>query len=303
MELNNSNYYVSTGYLSASLIKQFIKCEHTASAMYKGEYIFPKNTAMLVGGFVDAWCEGTLNEYQDNNPELFNEKFVELPDTVERIRNVNPDYISKNGKIKSGCLSKAKKELPEFFGRETTLKSDFIGAEKIINTIKNNELFMEFLTGEKQKVVTGKIEGVPFKGKLDVYNGERIVDLKIMRSCDRVMGKSLVEHWCYDIQLAIYQELVYQETGKKLPCYLAIATKEEPTDLAIVEVNQFNLDMAMDRVKQLLPRIKQVIDEEVKPRRCNHCEYCRETKMLKVIDSDLLGMSDEDIFYVTGEDN
>lgn len=31
--LSNDNYYKSTGYMSASLLKQFIKCEHTALAM------------------------------------------------------------------------------------------------------------------------------------------------------------------------------------------------------------------------------------------------------------------------------
>ena len=300
--LSNDNYYKSTGYMSASLLKQFIKCEHTALAMYKGDYSLTKNTAMLVGGFVDAWCEGTLSEYQNNNPELFNKKIIELPDTAERVSNIRPEFVTKNGKLKRDKISQIKKELPELFGCELTLKSDFVNAQEIINTISNNELFMDFLTGEKQKIVTGEIEGGPFKGKLDIYNGERIVDLKIMRSCERVMGKSLVEHWGYDIQLAIYQELVYQELGKKLPCYLAIATKEEPADLAIVEVNQMNLDTAMDHIKNILPRIKQIINGDVKARHCNHCEYCRETKELKIIDSDLLGMSDEDIFYVTGKE-
>ncbi|WP_282144739.1 PD-(D/E)XK nuclease-like domain-containing protein [Thomasclavelia cocleata] len=303
MALNSNNYYESNGYMSASLLKQFMKCEHTALAMYKGKYILPKNTAMLIGGFVDAWCEGTLDAFQDNNPEIFNKKIIELPDTAERIGNINPELVTKNGNIKKDKLSRAKKEYPEMFKTEYTLKSDFIGALDIINKISNNKMFMEFLTGEKQKIVTGQITGIPFKGKLDVYNGERIVDLKIMRTCERIMGKSLVEHWGFDIQLAIYQELIYQETSKRLPCYLAIATKEDPADLAIVEVNQTNLNIAMETVRNLLPRIKKIINGEVKPRRCNHCEHCRETKELKIIDSDLLGMSDEDIFYVTGEEN
>lgn len=303
MVLNTNNYYETSKYMSASFFKQFIKCEHTALAMYDGKYILPKNTAMLVGGFIDAWCEGTLSDFQNNNPEIFNKKIIELPDTVERIGNIKPEFITKNGTIKKDKINKAKKEYPEMFKIEVSLKNDFIGAQNIINKISNNELFMKFLSGEKQKIVTGKIGEVPFKGKLDIYNEERIVDLKIMRSCDRIMGKSLVEYWGYDIQLTIYQELIFQKTGKKLPCYLAIATKEEPTDLAIVEVNQTNLNIAMETVKNHLPRIKKIIKGELRPRRCNHCEYCRATKELKIIDSDLLGMSDEDIFYVTGEDN
>ena len=259
MKINNENYYDVSGYMSASVFKAFLKCENTGLAMYQGKYSYPKTIALMVGSYVDAWCEGTLDEFQEKHPEIFN-------------------------------------------SRTGALKADYTKANAIIERIKSEPLFMEFLTGNKQEIVTGEIEGVPFKGKLDVFDGKRIVDLKILRNVERVMGKSAIEYWGYDIQLAIYQELKFQQTGKKFPCYLAIATKEEPSDLTIVHVSQSMLDEALEVVKKNLPRIKKIIDGEIKPRHCNQCAYCRETKEVKVIDSELLGLSDEDIFYITGEE-
>lgn len=259
MGITNENYYEPNGYMSTSTFKQFRDCEHCGLAMFNGKFKLKQTKPMMVGSYVDAWCEGTLSNFKETHPDLF----------------------KKDG----------------------TLKADYIKADEIIERIKNDAMFIDYITGEKQVILTGEIGGIKWKGKADIITDERIVDMKIMRSCERIMGKSLVDHWGYDIQGAIYQELEYQRTGIRKKFYLAIATKEETADLEIVEIEQFKLDNALELVKKLLPRIIEIIRGEINPLRCNRCEYCRETKKItKPLLSDYLGLSELDIKIINGEE-
>jgi len=256
--LTNENYYDDTSHMSVSLFKVFLECEHKGLATYRKEYHRPDTTALLVGSYVDAWVEGTLDEFITNHPEI----------------------ISSRGATKG------------------QLKAEFKQANDMIDRIESDPVFMEYLQGEKQVILTGEIGGMKWKGKLDVLHNERIVDFKTARSTERVMGKTMIDHWGYDIQGAVYQKL--EGTGK--PFYDAIVTKETPVNLEIVHINQQNLNVAMELVLKRLPRIKKIINGEVEPMRCNCCDYCRETKKItKPIDSDLLGLSEQEIKIIEGE--
>lgn len=186
-----------------------------------------------------------------------------------------------------GTLDKFRDENPEIFKKDGTLKAEYIKADAIIKRIESDKLFMEYMSGEKQVIKTGFIDGFPFKIKMDSYFAtDKIVDLKIMRSLERIMGVSLVEHWHYDWQGAVYQAI----EGNSLPFYLAIATKEETTNIEICEINQWNLNKSLDDIRKVMPRIAAVKSGKVEPHRCGICPYCVSTKKLtEPIDSDVLG--------------
>ena len=86
--------------------------------------------------------------------------------------------------------------------------------------------------------MTGEIDGVPVKIKMDSYHPDRaIVDLKIMRDFQPVWvdGKGklpFAEAWGYDIQGAIYRAV----EGNSLPFILAAATKEKVPDIALISI-------------------------------------------------------------------
>lgn len=91
--------------------------------------------------------------------------------------------------------------------------------------------------------MTGELFGTKWKIKMDSYiPGIAIVDLKVMASITKLewvrdIGYlDFVRYWGYDIQGAIYQEIVRQNTGKKLPFYIAGATKESETDIRIIHI-------------------------------------------------------------------
>ena len=78
-----------------------------------------------------------------------------------------------------------------------------------------------------------------------------IVDLKCMKDFSKQWdnGKyvNFIDFWRYDIQGAIYQEIVRQNTGERLPFIIAGATKEKETDLGLFEIPQDVLDIGIAR--------------------------------------------------------
>jgi hypothetical protein len=85
---------------------------------------------------------------------------------------------------------------------------------------------------------------------------------------------------------------VYQNTGKRLPVYLVIVTKDAVPRKTVCEIKQWNLDDALEIVKKNLPRIIAVKNGDVAPDRCGCCDYCAATEILtEIIDSDMIGIT------------
>ena len=191
-----------------------------------------------------------------------------------------------------GKLDKFKAEYPEIFKRDGTLKADYAQAEAIIERIEKDKLFSEYMSGKKQVIMTGEICGVPVKIKVDSLHPDKIVDLKIMRDFENIYDTEkgslpFFEAWGYDLQGAVYQEIVRQNTGKTLPFYLAVATKEKVTDIEIVHINQKSLDFAFEKFKANVEMYDAIKKGIIPPERCGKCPYCKETKVLtEPIDSE-----------------
>ena len=174
-------------------------------------------------------------------------------------------------------------EHPEIFNSRTgELKAQFKHANVMIERARGDPVFMEYMRGQKQKIVTGEIMGIPFKAKFDVYRkGERIVDLKTTQNMESKYrtgeGKmNPILFWGWDIQMAIYAEL----EGHDLPTYLAIITKEDPPALYLVEITKAEREACMEYLKAKLPRFDAIKRGLIEPERCEKCAYCRATKRL-----------------------
>lgn len=169
---------------------------------------------------------------------------------------------------------------PELYKRDGTLKADFAKASAMIDRMEHSAVFMDYLSGDKQTILTGELFGLPFKAKLDVYlPGERIVDLKTVKDLDPVyvpgQGRlAYYDAWNWPLQLAIYQAL----EGHQLPCYLAVVTKEDPPTLDLVEVPQWRLDAELKFLEGIMPRLDAIKSGVIEPERCEHCAFCRATK-------------------------
>lgn len=177
-----------------------------------------------------------------------------------------------------GTLDKLKEERPNiFFCRNGALKADFKKADQIVKRVKQDERFMQYMSGEKQKIITWEMFGVPWKAKLDSFcDGICITDLKVVQNF-----KSLA-FWRYDLQGAIYQAGVICNTGDRLPFYLAAATKDKVTDFDIFQIDQPTLDMALREIKDRMPRFIAVKSGSEKPNYCGVCDYCKSVKKARI---------------------
>ena len=82
-----------------------------------------------------------------------------------------------------GTLDKFKEEHAELFRQDGELKANFVKAEKAIARSLRDPLFQEYMSGEKQVIMTGELFGSKWKIKMDSYHpGRAIVDLKYMQS-------------------------------------------------------------------------------------------------------------------------
>lgn len=245
MKLTNSNYYdpeTNREYWSTSLFKAFDQCEAAGLAQVRGEYERPETDALLIGSYVDAYFAGELDE-----------------------------FIKRDG--------------DKMFKRNGELLAKFTHANDMIDRVEAEPVLLEFLSGEKQKIFTGEMFGVPWKIKADVYNGERIVDLKTVRDFMPLYKEgsgrvSWLEYWAYDIQGAIYQAIIEQATGRRLPFYIVAVTKEPVPDVDLIQIPQQMLDAALRIVEAKIDRFDLVKMGEIEPRRCGKCNYCKLTKRI-----------------------
>ena len=295
MKLTSRNYYgpkASMGYMSVSQFKSFKRCEAAALAELNGEFERQKSKALLLGSFVDEMLTGTKRSQTkfivNNRAEIFQKSSKISKYTDEELEAILNNYPM------------------DIFDENNKPYAEIVQALETVEKIKKQPLMRQHFKSKHQTIMTGEIAGVTFKIKMDNYKpGEFIADMKYMASLRSPnMFEPMVKYWGYAIQGAVYQQVVYQNTGKRLPFYLDIATKESPTHLAVAEINQYDLDEALDIVKALAPRYQAIKRGEIEPERCGEydCQYCTETTIItEPIDSNYLGLSPRQIKAANGE--
>lgn len=250
MKLSDDNYFSTEAmkeYWSVSQFKQFCHCPASAIAEMNGEYEREPSTALLVGSYVDAYFTGD-----------------------------------------KGALGRFVLEHPEITNSRTgTLKADFKHAETMIEAVKRQPLMMDYLYGNKQTILWAELFDVKWKTKMDVYDGQRIVDLKTVKDFKPIYEegfgwRSFIEYWGYDIQGAIYQRVEQAVTGRlePLPFYIVAVTKEKVPDVAVIHLPQHILDTALKVVEAKIDTFDLMKRGEIPAERCEVCDWCKQSKRL-----------------------
>ena len=293
MRLTSKNYYANKAndaFMSVSQFKDFRKCEAMALAKIRGEYESSPSKALILGSFVDEMLTGTKRSKMEfvleNRDQLF-QKSSKLTLCEDK------DFLVFDSPM-------------SIFHPANKPYAEVVQALETIERIKKQPLMMKHFKSRHQTIMTGEIAGVPFKIKMDNYKpGQFISDLKYMASLRSPnLFEPMVKYWGYDIQGAVYQEIVRQNTGKRLPFFLDIATKETPAHLAVAEINQFDLDEALEIVKAHAPRYQSIKNGEIEPEKCGEygCNFCTEHEIItEPIDSNYLGMSPKQIKAASGD--
>lgn len=236
--------------MSVSQFKSFIQCEAKALAELKGEFVRPHSNALTVGSYLHSAFESddTFNDFCEKEKELIFKK-------------------RGNGKY-----------------------SDFEQADAMIQTLKDDKFSMFALEGEKEVIYTGELFGAKWKIKVDSINHERktFSDIKTTQSLSKRFWSdkynkyvSFVEAYDYVLQMAIYREIIFQNTGEYYAPYIVAITKEDPPDKAVLHFDDSRFDFEKEYAEIHTPTVLQIKQGEKKPIRCEKCEYCRATKQLR----------------------
>ena len=69
-----------------------------------------------------------------------------------------------------GTFDQLRQESPNiFYCRNGALRAEFRKADNIIRRVQQDERFLQFMSGEKQKILTFEMFGVPWKMKMDSF--------------------------------------------------------------------------------------------------------------------------------------
>ncbi|MFJ6264227.1 PD-(D/E)XK nuclease-like domain-containing protein [Lysinibacillus xylanilyticus] len=252
IQLNNLNYYSNEAnqhYISVSQFKSAVECEASVIAELKGEYERPSSLALTVGSYTHAAFE---------SDQVFDE------------------FVEENRGV--------------IFNTRDKKYADFKQADSMIETIKNDRFAMLALEGEKEVIYTGELFGVLWKIKVDAINHDRkrFSDLKTTQSLYKRYWSdkyseyvSFVGAYDYVLQMAIYREIIFQNTGDCYEPYIVAVTKETPPDKIVLDFDKSRFEFELEYVKELLPNIIAAKSGNKEPKRCEKCGYCRATKQLK----------------------
>lgn len=308
MEINKTYMSFHT-WLSLHGCDGVIRCEAKAVAEMNGEYEDTEadRLALQIGGYTDSILAGDENEYKKfvkANPDIFNyEKEVDL----DGIAKHYPEWLTRNGTLKSGIsLKKIEEEEPTLITyKPKGLKSNFLMADKMVKRCQKDPLFMGFMDGEKQRIFTAEMWGIPFKAKIDSYKpyGKPIlVDLKTTRDIHKLFFKKDIGHidfisyYGYIYQLALYREIVYRNTGEMCDCYVCAVSKGKHPEIKVIGIDNVSLDSAIAEIEKSIKytSLVEVWRGQTEPMRCNspECPYCVDTERLtEIVDyRDLIGV-------------
>ena len=107
---------------------------------------------------------------------------------------------------------------------------------------------------------------------------------------------NFIERWNYDLQASAYQCIYEQNTGLKLPFYIAAISKDKDSEgvahprLKIIQIPQTKMDERLIEIKNNISKIQAIKEGKVEPIYCGKCDYCADTLPCDVISMDELSL-------------
>lgn len=247
IKLTQDNYYsqeTDWQYMSFSVFKNFLINPAAALASIKGEYEwFENKTPLLVGNYLHSYFEST--------------------EAHQTFIDEHPEIISSRGTTKG------------------ELKREYQQAQTMIERIEAEPAVMNLLANtEREVIIQGTIDGVDWKGKVDVLNLEKgyFIDFKTVAmdlsgDCQEWTDEGTKDHFIYNrkyhMQMAIYQELLKQQYGKEFQVIIVTVEKSDNPMVRLFSPEQNRMDFALETVKREQGRILQIMNGQLKPELVN----------------------------------
>lgn len=245
--LTEENYFLDKTYMNCSTLKTYRECSSKALSISKGEYTqdFSDNDAILVGKYVDAAIEGTLEEFIENNPKIYS--------YGKKEKGLRKSFEDANIMIKKIQMDKTANILLTG-DKQTIYVGEIAGIKvkcKIDNINHENEFFSDFKTAR------------------DIFEVQYNPETKERETFIQFRG--------YLLQLAFYREIIRQNTGKLYNAGIVSYDKTKDLRGLSLLVQPDELEEPYEEILRLLEKHKKALDGDHK--RCEKCDYCNSTRL------------------------
>ncbi|WP_270310295.1 PD-(D/E)XK nuclease-like domain-containing protein [Weissella cibaria] len=300
-QVTERNYYdpeLGNKMMSASLFKSFLSNEASALAAMRGEYdLFENKTALYVGNYLHSYFE-SAEAHEIFIAEHFNDIYktsvVKTEPTEGRYkthRELQP--ITTYQKYKAdGTLAKPQKTKPaagkfetiveeqlvETYTKATGMFAEFERAQLMIDRIEQDKSLMAIINAatEHEVILTGEIDGVPWKGKADALNLEMgyLIDYKTVRTLvadgsewndEAGRKQNFIKNRRYDVQMAAYKELLKQKYNRDFDIYIIAVSKENGPLADLYQLTNETLAEGMQTILNYQHRFMDIIHGKLEP--------------------------------------
>lgn len=251
LQVNQSNYFdieTNLSYVDCSTYKNFIgtpgmkACECKALAIAKGEYVRPMTDALMVGSYVDAYFDNSLERFKDENPQIFTQK-----------GELKSQY--KQAEI---MIERCKKD--ELFMKY--MRGD------------TQQIFTSKINGVPVRI---KIDSFDGHRITDLKTCKSISETYYAKD----LGERLdfITYFGYVEQAYFYKKVMLNVTGKDYPFYIAAVSKDKEEGIAHprIAVIQIPDRIIWDKGKEIemnLPKVWKLLKGEMEPIPCGTCSWC-----------------------------
>ena len=249
MAVNRFNYFSPSNnlkYCGSSQFKAFLKCPAQAMAELRGEWKREETSALLIGSYVDAWFEGTLEQFKAEHPEI-----------LKRDGTLKAEFVRADEII-------ARVSRDELFMR-------YMDGQK--QAVRTGEI-----EGVPFKIKMDSYH----KGKA-IVDLKVIKDFEPLWNEDRAIRQDFIQYWGYDYQAAIYQAIegnrlpfyICAVTKETVPDFKVIQIPQTWIDSAMAVIkNEIGIIDAYKRGELEAPRCE----------KCAYCRQTKKLSRVRSAD-------------------
>lgn len=235
----NFKEYIARPEISASGLKNFM----VSPAYFKWKKEHPEETeAMRIGKALHCAIL---------TPELFKEEYAQIPICDKRTKEGKAIYeVFLNGSEGKECLKF------EEYEKIIAIRNAVLKSPKIVSMLSK---------GQSEFTIFSEIEGVKVKSRLDFLAENFFLDIKSTKDARLEQFSIDAYNLDYHCQFWIYQEAIFQNFGKRLPCIIFAIEKEDNLDYMVHEMSQEWLDLGEKKVRKYLRLYKECLEKDEWP--------------------------------------
>lgn len=144
-------------------------------------------------------------------------------------------------------------------GKTIISASDWVELNQLRQNIRNHPIASKILMGaEFEGAITGEIDGVPMRAKVDIINRGYIIDLKTTQDASASEFKRSIGKYGYYQQAAVYLELCKQNNLHASGfLFIAVERGSRQCGVACYSLDQESIDIGLQKARKTLKKYKE----------------------------------------------